>query len=119
MGGANWRRPVEIDRRYGLKERIASSLSLSTEEAETAAGKALLTDAIRAVGRIDVDEKFKIRFQRRAWLPLVPALLAFVLAMFVDNRIAESSVEPKTPALTQKQHDNAMKKLRETHGQTS
>ena len=104
---------VEIDRRYGLKERIASSLSLSTEEAETPAGQALLTDAMRAVGRIDVDEKFKIRFQRRAWLPLVPALLAFVLAMFVDNRIAESSVEPKAPALTQKQHDNATKKLRE------
>ena len=104
---------VEIDRRYGLKERIASSLSLSTEEAATPAGQALLTDAMRAVGRIDVNEKFKIRFQRRAWLPLVPALLAFVLAMFVDNREAQSGVDPKTPALTQKQHDNATKKLRE------
>ena len=108
---------VEIDRRYGLKERIASSLSLSAEEAETPAGKALLTDAMRSLGRIDIDqrfnEKFKIRFQRRAWLPLVPALLAFVLAMFVDNRIAESSVDPKTPALTQEQHANATKKLRE------
>ncbi|NOZ40001.1 MAG: hypothetical protein GXP24_07225 [Planctomycetes bacterium] len=104
---------VEIDRRYGLKERVASSLTLSPEEAKTPAGQALLTDAMRAVGRIDVDEKFKIRFQQRAWLPLVPALMAFVLVVFVDNRIAESRVDPKTPELTKEQHDNATKKLRE------
>lgn len=104
---------VEIDRRYGLKERVASSLSLTPEAVETPAGQALLSDAVRAVGRIDVDEKFKIRFQQRAWLPLVPAALAFLLAMFVDNRVAESSIDPKTPELTQEQHDNATKKLRE------
>lgn len=104
---------VEIDRRYGLKERVASSLSLSTDDAETPAGQALLTDAMRAVGRIDVDEKFKIRFQQRAWLPLVPALLAFVLAVLVDNQDAQSSIDPKTPELTKEQHENATKKLRE------
>ena len=104
---------VEIDHRYGLKERVASSLSLAPEAADTPAGKALLTDAVRAVGRINIEEKFKMRFHRRAWLPLVPAALALVLAMFVDNRIAESSVEPKVPALTKEQHDNATKKLRE------
>ena len=104
---------VEIDRRYGLKERIASSLSLTPQDAETPAGQALLNDAMRAVGRIDVEEKFKIRFQQRAWLPLVPALLAFVLAVFVDNRAAQSSVDPKTPELTKQQHENATKKLRE------
>ena len=104
---------VEIDSRYGLKERVASSLSLTPDEIDTPAGKALLTDAMRAVGRIDVDEKFKIRFQRRAWLPLVPALLAFTLAMFVDNRTAQSSIDPKPPELTKEQRDNAAKKLRE------
>ena len=104
---------VEIDRRYGLKERVASSLSLTPNDAETDAGKALLTDAMRAVGRIDVDEKFKIRFQQRAWLPVVPALLAIVLAVFVDNQDAQSSVDPKPPTLTKEQHDNATKKLRE------
>jgi len=104
---------VEIDRRYGLKERVASSLLLTPDAAKTPAGQALLSDALGAVGRIDVDEKFKIRFQQRAWLPLVPALLAFALAMFVDNREAQSSVDPKSPELTKEQHDNATKKLRE------
>lgn len=104
---------VEIDRRYGLKERVASSLSLTPEVAETAAGQALLTDAMRAVGRIDVDDQFKIRFQQRAWLPVVPALLAIVLAMFVDNQSAQSNVDPQAPVLTKEQRDNAARKLRE------
>ena len=104
---------VEIDRRYGLKERVASSLSLTSETAQTAAGQALLSDALRAVGRIDVEEKFKLRFQQRPWLPLVPALLALVLAMFVDNRSAQSTVDPQSPALTKEQHENATKQLRE------
>lgn len=104
---------VEIDRRYGLRERVASSLSLTPDDANSPAGQALLTDAMRAVGRIDVDEKFKIRFQQRAWLPIVPALLAFVLAAFVDNQDAKSNIESKPPQLTKEQHENATKKLRE------
>ncbi len=104
---------VEIDQRYGLKERVASSLSMTSDDAETPAGKALLTDAMRAVGRIDVDEKFKIRFHQRAWLPIVPALLAFVLAAFVDNQDAKSNIDNKPPELTKEQHANATKKLRE------
>ncbi len=105
---------VEIDRRYGLKERVASSLSLTPDAAKTPAGQALLSDALRAVGRVDLDERFKIRFHSRAWLPVVPALLAFALAMFVDNRVAQSTVDPnKPPSLTKEQHANATKKLRE------
>jgi len=104
---------VEIDRRFDLKERVASSLSLTPAAAKTSAGQALLTDTVRAVGRIAIHEKFKIRVQQRAWLPLVPALLAFLLVVFVDNRTAQSTVDPKPPELTQEQHDNATKKLRE------
>lgn len=102
---------VEIDSRYGLRERVASSLSLSTEDAETPAGQALLADALRAVRRIDVDERFRIRLHERAWLPLVPALLAFLLATLVDNRQAQSSIDPRSKA-TQEQQENAAKELR-------
>lgn len=104
---------VEIDRRYGLKERIASSLSLTPTDAETPAGQALLKDAVRAVGRIDVDDKFKMRFQRRPWLPLVPALLVFALTMFVDNQVAQSTVSPNPTEITKEQQEEAAKKLRE------
>jgi len=103
---------MEIDHRYGLKERVASSLLLSSAEADTPAGQALLSDAVRAVRRIDVDERFRLRLSRRPWLPLVPALIAFFLATMVDNRTAQSSIDPASK-LTKKQLDETAKALRE------
>ncbi len=103
---------VEIDRRYNLRERVASSLSLSPANAETPAGQALVNDAIRSLRRVDIDEKFRIQFHRRAWLPLVPAMLAFLLAAFVDNHEAQSSIDPQAKRAAQEQLDNAAKMLR-------
>jgi hypothetical protein len=76
---------MEIDRRFGLKERVASSLSLHPEELESEAGHALVEDAVRRVSRIDVPERFGFSFNWRALLPLAPAAAVFVLAVFVDN----------------------------------
>ena len=104
---------VEIDSRYDLKERIASSLSLSAEDAQTPAGQALVADAVRASQRVDIDERFRIQFHGRPWLPLIPALAMFLIALFVDNREAQSSVDPNAQKITQEQHDNATKALRE------
>ncbi len=103
----------EIDHRYDLRERVASSLALSPEDAESPAGRALVNDALRAVGRIDVDERFRMRVDRRGWWPLVPAAMAFCLILLVDNRRAESSPEPTPDALTKEQLDNSTKNLRE------
>src|SRR3954454_4877784 len=58
---------IEIDRRFDLRERIASSLSLSPEQQTSEAGRAVMNDALHAVGRIDVDEKFRLNVGRRAW----------------------------------------------------
>ena len=52
---------IEIDRRFDLRERVASSLSLSPEDQTSEAGRAVVNDAVRAVQRIDVDEKFRVR----------------------------------------------------------
>jgi hypothetical protein len=76
---------IEIDRRFGLKERVASSLSLHPDELESEAGHALIDDAVRRVSRIDVTERFPLSFNWRAALPLLPAAAVFVLAVFVDN----------------------------------
>src|SRR4029077_9669848 len=51
---------IEIDRRFDLRERVASSLSLSPDEQASEAGRAVVNDALHAVGRIDVDEKFRV-----------------------------------------------------------
>ena len=82
---------IEIDRRFDLRERVASSLSLSEAEAASDAGRALVDDALRAVDRIEVDEKFRVRADRRAWWPLVPAVLALLLVTLVNTRQAASN----------------------------
>lgn len=104
---------VELDSRFGLKERVASSLSLTPTTVETPAGRALLADALRAVGRVNVDDRFPVRLDRRGWLPLIAALLAFGLVTFVENRSAQSSVDPHAQQHVQEQIDAATKKLPE------
>lgn len=86
---------LEIDRRFGLKERVSTSLALTSDELETPAGKALLADAMKRVERLDVGEHFGIKMDRRLVLPLAPAALAFALAMFVNERGVENPVAAK------------------------
>lgn len=103
---------MEIDRRFELKERVASSLSLPAEAAETPAGKALLADAVRAIGRLEIDQRFRIQVGRAAWLPLLPALLVVGLVLFFDNQTAQSSVDPSTAKLTPQALENSTLALR-------
>jgi len=103
---------IEIDRRFDLRERVASSLSLSPDDQTTEAGRAVVNDALRAVGRIDVDEKFRVKLDRRTWWPLVPAAIVFVLIMFFDNRQAASSLDPNATANFDKQKKTAAESLR-------
>jgi hypothetical protein len=88
---------VEIDRRFGLKERVSSTLALAGEHRDSQIGQALLGDAEQQVGRIEVAEQFRLRLDRRALLPLLPAALAFALAAFVPARA------PEAPAQSAKQ----------------
>lgn len=103
---------IEIDRRFELRERVASSLSLSQEELSSEAGRAVINDALHAVGRIDVDEKFRVGIGRRAWWPLVPAAVVFALVAFVDNREASSSVDASAAAKMEQQTKNALDSFR-------
>ncbi len=72
---------IEIDRRFSLRERVSSSMSMTPEMLETPAGKALMEDTLRRVGRIHVPEKFQVRMSRWSLLPLAPAAAAFALAL--------------------------------------
>jgi len=87
---------IELDIRYGLKERVSSALALDTENADSPAGKALVQDAVRRVERIDVGEKFKMRSGWKTLLPMLPALIIFVLMTFVPNVEMEKTVDADT-----------------------
>ncbi|MEX0820488.1 MAG: hypothetical protein WD070_12880 [Pirellulaceae bacterium] len=75
---------IELDRRFGLKERVSSVLSLPSDELETEAGQALLKDAARRVESLEVREKFGISISSRALLPILPALVALALVLVPD-----------------------------------
>lgn len=82
---------IELDHRFGLKERVSSALALSPAERESAAGAALLEDASRRVQKLDVAHEFRLRLDHWSALPLVPAALAFLLCLFLplaDDRAA-------------------------------
>ena len=102
---------IEIDRRFDLRERVASSLSLSADDQSSEVGRAVVNDALRAVSRIDVEEKFRLHLDRRAWWPLVPAAIVFVLVTFIDRR-AESSIDPNSAANIEKQVKQSAESLR-------
>ncbi len=75
---------IELDRRFGLKERVSSVLSLPSDELATEAGQALLNDTVRRVESLEVREKFGISISSRALLPVLPVLIAFALILVPD-----------------------------------
>lgn len=84
---------IELDHRFGLKERISSTLALTPDELSTEAGQALLNDAMRRVERIDIGEKFGVRANWKAALPLIPAIAVFILALFVPDAMKSEDAE--------------------------
>jgi HAMP domain-containing protein len=80
---------IEIDRRFGLKERVSSTLALSERERDSEIGRALVTDAVRRVERIEVSEQFQVTGRWWNLLPLLPAIAVFGLAVFVPDAVRD------------------------------
>ncbi len=80
---------IEIDHRFGLKERVSSTLALSDEDRSSEAGQALVSDTIHQVQRIDVRDSFPVRGSWRTLLPLLPAIAIFVLIAAVPDATRE------------------------------
>jgi len=75
---------VAIDHAFGLNERLSTTLTLPEELKETPAGRALVADTVRHVADLDVADRFGLKVPKRAWAPLIPALLA-VLVLFAPG----------------------------------
>jgi len=105
---------IEIDRRCQLKERVSSALSLTADELDTDAGRALIQDAIYRVERIDVRDNFAVRPQRRILLPLLPAAAIFALVYVVPNAVPEKqAVAANSQNQQAKQVNRSAQKLQE------
>src|SRR5438876_7323284 len=104
---------IEIDRRFGLKERVSSTLALSSDELSSDVGQALVTDAIRRVERIDVREQFRVSPTWRVVLPLAPAIAIVMLAMLPNAAMKQAQANAEgTPEIKQ-QIKTATQKLQE------
>jgi hypothetical protein len=98
---------IEIDRRFGLKERVSSVLALTPKDLETEAGQALLSDAVRRVERVDIPGRFAVPLSKRNLLPLIPALLVFGLTFLSDKgRPTEAATNTTAKSIAQV-HDSA------------
>ncbi len=91
---------LEIDHRFGLKERVSSTLALHPTDRESEAGQALIADTDARVRRIAVLEKFPVRPPRHLLLPLLPALL-LVAVMVFRPPLQEKEAEAVEAAATQ------------------
>lgn len=109
---------LEIDRRFGLRERVSSSLALRPEELATAVGQALVADAARRVEKLYVPEKFPIRLGPWACLPLVPVLILGLVVLFVhpaaavNSSVSQTAVAKKVEPKKQVNKQIAAKKKR-------
>lgn len=70
---------LEIDARFGLKERVTTVVALPAELRDTSAGQAIVADAEAQVGELKIGERFPVRPTRKAWF--VPGLAAALVAV--------------------------------------
>jgi uncharacterized coiled-coil DUF342 family protein len=117
-----WRAPsfvaaaLALDEKFGLKERVTTSVGLTPEEAATSAGQALLVDVSQRVPRLKVREGFSLRLSWPAALvPLAGVLLTLVTLFyepsfsFATSRDTEPSDKVVNAAEVQKQLDKLKK----------
>lgn len=85
---------IELDRRFGLRERVSTCLSLDAQHLASPAGQAVLRDAEKHAKKVDVAERFGVSVTRWAALPLAPAAVALAVALLVEPWAATT-----TPAI--------------------
>ncbi|MFM7844813.1 MAG: hypothetical protein ACKPEY_11360, partial [Planctomycetota bacterium] len=107
-----WRRravfdaAIEIDRRFGLKERVASSLVLSPEERELPLGQALVADASRRVAGLEIAERFRVAVRWTTMLPIVPLAIAVTLALIANAPLPQVKPTKESTAVAQETEQN-------------
>jgi chemotaxis protein histidine kinase CheA len=107
---------LELDEKFGLKERITTMLTLQPEQAATPAGLALLADAQARVKDLDVASRFPVALSRSAALvPLAAVALALVAIFYHPDltpaTAAKSSSDQSQPPANKEMIDRKMQEL--------
>jgi chemotaxis protein histidine kinase CheA len=104
---------AELDRRFGLRERLSSSIAMTEVDRDSDFGLALLADADKKAAKVDVAEKFRLKPTKIGWLPMsmVPVLVV-VLMLAEPMSETSASTTPKVDKTEVKQVLTAASKLK-------
>ncbi len=104
---------AEVDRRFGLRERLSSSLMLPSQQRDTEFGVALLSDAEQRADQLQIADRFALKPSRLGWLPISIIPILTVVLLLVEP-ISESSAKSagKTAAVETKQVQTVAKQLK-------
>jgi hypothetical protein len=111
---------LEIDHRFGLKERLSSALAMHPAERDSEAGRALLADALARLRRIEVLEQFPIRPSRQLLLPLLaalPLMAAMIFPPAVKEAVAAAETPPPAATVVKHSANDLLKKMVERRQQ--
>lgn len=106
---------LSIDERFDLRERVTTSLTLAPEQANSAAGQALLDDVNKKIADLDIHSKFPL--QLSGWAALVPAaaLILALVGVFYEPKQSKASLakaELTAPPPNAKELDQKMQDLK-------
>ncbi|MEL6106920.1 MAG: hypothetical protein AAFU85_12820 [Planctomycetota bacterium] len=90
---------LEVDKRFGLNERLSNSLAMMPADRETDFGIATIEDAGKRADEIQIADQFRLEPNKVGWLPLAITPVLVIVLMLVEpvQRSAadsESSVDP-------------------------
>lgn len=89
---------LSFDEKFGLKERVTTSLTLSAEQANTPAGQALLADVNQRIGALDIGERFPLSVSRSVFVvPVSIALFACVALLYEPPKSQARIDKPDDP----------------------
>ncbi|WP_146532145.1 hypothetical protein [Rubripirellula reticaptiva] len=90
---------AEVDRRFGLRERVSSSMALDKATKESDFGIALVADAEKRADQLAVADRFPLKPSRLGWMPLAIIPVLAVVLMLVEplNKTTASSTAAIDP----------------------
>ena len=104
---------AEVDRRFGLRERLSSSMGLPGRDRESDFGIALQQDAAHRAEHLAIADRFKLKPNKLGWLPIaIVPVLAIVMMLVEPMQPTNASSSDPVNKIEMKQVKTVAKKLK-------
>ena len=87
---------LSLDEKFGLKERVTTTLTLAPDEEASPAGQALLADVNQRIAQLDVGSRFPVRMSWSAALVPAGVMALALVTLFPPFEPAKSAARPNT-----------------------